>query len=118
MFSHAKAAEDDIEEVELDNTSKIVNNEEILATIENVVTVDEEIDDEAIDETVCDIEIDETVDESIEDIDCEETSEEDNLCYYCNTMFDNQEELVFHMTQHHMDLFTTFQQQQENPTNY
>ena len=71
MFSHAKAAEDDIEEVELNNTSKIVNNEEILATIENVVTVDEEIDDEAIDETVCDIEIDETIDESIEDIDCE-----------------------------------------------
>ena len=75
MFSHAKAAEDDIEEVELDNTSKIVNNEEILATMENVVTGYEEIHDEAIDETVCDIEIDETVDESTEDIDCEETSE-------------------------------------------
>ena len=34
---------------------------------------------------------------------------DDNLCYYCNTMFGNQDSLVVHMTNMHMDQFANYQ---------
>jgi hypothetical protein len=34
---------------------------------------------------------------------------DDNLCYYCNTMFGNQDILVEHMTNMHMDQFANYQ---------
>ena len=34
---------------------------------------------------------------------------DDNLCYYCNTMFESQETLIVHMTNLHMDCFPNYQ---------
>ena len=56
----------------------------------------------------------EIVNITLEDVESDEAIEEDNLCYYCNTMFDNQNYLVLHMTEHHMDRFNAFQQDNSN----
>ena len=42
--------------------------------------------------------------------DDKEDETEDNLCYYCDTMFGNQEDLIEHMADNHMDRFHHIQQ--------
>ena len=37
-----------------------------------------------------------------------ETEGDDNLCYYCNTLFENQDNLIVHMTNLHMDCLANF----------
>ena len=56
----------------------------------------------------------EIVNITLEDVESDEAIEEDNLCYYCNTMFDNQDALVLHMTEHHMDRFNALRQDNSN----
>ena len=45
-----------------------------------------------------------------DDSDTDEMIDEDNLCYYCETMFENQNTLVLHMSENHMDQLNSFQQ--------
>ena len=60
-------------------------------------------------------ESEEIINDIIENIETDESDsdeplEEDNFCYYCNSNFGNQSDLVIHMSENHMDRFNAFQQ--------